>query len=75
MTQVLHQLVNDDPLTDVRGAASYLGLVGVVKHPEQSVRSLARKRRIKSTRIADKIMFRKSWLDKYIEQNTRDSVA
>ncbi len=61
---------NADPLYDAKGAAAYLGLVGVVKHPEQAVRSLCRKRRIRSTRVAGKVMIRKSWLEAYIGGNT-----
>ena len=63
---------NADPLFDAKGAAEYLGLVGVVKHPEQAVRSLCRKRRIRSTRVAGKVMIRKSWLENYIGENVRE---
>ncbi len=62
---------NADPLYDAKGAAAYLGLVGVVKHPEQAVRSLCRKRRIRSTPVADKVMVRRSWLEAYIGENVR----
>lgn len=67
--------MNDDPLFDAQAAAEYLGLAGVVKHPAQAVRNLARKRKLQSTRIADKLFFRRSWLEQYITQNTRQVVA
>ena len=67
---VADDATNPDPLLDARQAAEYLGLSGVVKHPEQSVRSLCRKRRIASTRVAGKVMVRRSWLEKYIQENT-----
>lgn len=62
---------NPDPLLSARAAARYLGLIGVVKHPEQAVRSLCRKRRLRSTRVAGKVMVRRSWLEAYLEQNAR----
>ena len=66
------QIDNPDPLVDARAAAVYLGLVGVVKHPAQAVRSLCRKRRLRSTRVAGKVMIRRSWLEEYIESNLRE---
>lgn len=60
---------NADPLLDARGAAAYLGLVGVVKHPEQAIRSLCRKRQLQSTRVAGKVMVRRSWLEKYLSDH------
>ena len=59
---------NSDPLFDAAKAAEYLGLAGVVKHPGQAVRALARKRRLRSTRIAGKVMIRRSWLETYIRE-------
>ena len=75
MTPVPTNTPNDDPLFDASGAAEYLGLVGVVKHPEQAVRTLCRKRRIRSTKIAGKIMVRRSWLEAYIAENVREDAA
>ena len=66
---------NPDPLFTARGAAGYLGLVGVVKHPEQAVRSLCRKRRLRSTRVAGKVMIRRSWLEAYLEQNAQPAAV
>lgn len=63
---------NDDPLFDAKSAAEYLGLVGVVKHPDQAVRALCRKLRLRSTRVAGKVMVRRSWLETYIQENTVD---
>ncbi|MFH0980922.1 MAG: hypothetical protein V2A79_05215 [Planctomycetota bacterium] len=65
---------NNDPLLDAKGAAAYLGLAGVVKHPAQCVRSLFRKRRIRCTTVAGRLMARRSWLDAYLEANTREAV-
>ncbi|HOW74105.1 MAG TPA: hypothetical protein PKY77_26165 [Phycisphaerae bacterium] len=62
---------NPDPLLDAVAAAAYLGLVGVVKHPAQAVRALCRKRRIQSTKVAGKVMVRRSWLEQYINENAR----
>ncbi len=62
---------NLDPLYDAAGAAAYLGLEGVVKHPAQAVRSLCRKRRLPCTLVAARLMIRRSWLEAYLEQNTR----
>ena len=64
--------VNPDPLLDAVAAATYLGLIGVVKHPAQAVRSLCRKRRIRSTKVAGKVMVRRSWLEQYITENARN---
>ena len=64
--------VNPDPLLDATAAATYLGLIGVVKHPAQAVRSLCRKRRIRSTKVAGKVMVRRSWLEEYISENARN---
>ena len=66
---------NSDPLFDAVRAARYLGLDGVVNHPAQAVRSLARKRKIRSTKVAGKIMIRQSWLEAYIQANTREVPA
>ena len=66
-------ILNADPLFDAKGAAAYLGLVGIVKHPEQAVRSLCRKRHIRSTRVAGKVMIRRSWLEAYIGGNIREA--
>ena len=66
-------VVNSDLLYSARAAATYLGLVGVVKHPAQAVRSLCRKRKLRSTRVADKVMIRQSWLEEYIVGHTRDA--
>lgn len=63
--------VNPDPLLDANAAAAYLGLVGVVKHPAQAVRALCRKRRVQSTKVAGKVMVRRSWLEQYIKENAR----
>ena len=63
---------NPDPLFDARAAAAYLGLVGVVKHPAQAVWALCRKRRLRSTRVAGKVMIRKCWLEAYIRQSERE---
>ena len=63
-------ILNPDPFLDAKQAAKYLGLTGVVKHPAQAVRTLCRKRRIASTRVAGKVMVRRSWLEKYIQENT-----
>ena len=62
---------NPDPLYSATAAAEYLGLVGVVKHPAQAVRALCRKRRLRSTIVAGKVMVRQSWLEAYITENTR----
>ena len=63
---------NSDPLYDAGAAAKYLGLDLLVKHPQQAVRTLCRKRQIRSTRIAGKVMVRKSWLESYIAENLRE---
>ena len=68
------QAPNTDPLYSAKAAAVYLGLVGVVKHPEQAVRSLCRKRHIRSTRVSGKVMIRQSWLESYIAGNAREAV-
>ena len=68
-------MINEDPLLDVDAAAVYLGLFGVVKHPAQAVRTLARKRRLQSTRIAGKIMIRRSWLEAYVAAGVRVAVV
>lgn len=65
---------NPDPFYDANGAARYLGLVGVVRHPAQAIRALCRKRRIRSTKVAGKVMIRRSWLEKYIANNARDAL-
>ena len=64
---------NPDPLLDTRAASTYLGLTGVVRQPAQAVRALCRKRRIKSTIVAGKIMIRQSWLEAYIRANVREA--
>ena len=64
---------NSDPLYDAGSAAKYLGLNSVVKHPGQAVRTLCRKHRLRSTRIAGKVMVRRSWLESYIAENSRDA--
>lgn len=66
---------NEDPLFDSESAARYLGLCDVVKHPGQAVRSLCRKRRLRSTRVSGKVMIRRSWLEAYIAASTIDSVG
>ncbi len=66
---------NADPLYDASGAAEYLGLVGAVKHPGQAVRSLCRKRHIRSTKVAGKVMVRQSWLEAYINANVREGAS
>ncbi|GMU22573.1 MAG: hypothetical protein AMXMBFR13_26580 [Phycisphaerae bacterium] len=63
--------VNHDPLYGAEAAAAYLGLVGVVKHPAHAVRTLCRKRRLQCTRVAGKVMIRRSWLEAYIAENSR----
>jgi len=65
--------VNDDPLYDAEGAANYLGLVSVLRNPAQAVRALARKKKLRSTIIGGRYMFRRSWLEAYIERNPRSS--
>ena len=65
---------NPDPLLDAAGAARYLGLVGVVKHPEQAVRALCRKLRLTHAKVCGKIMVRRSELDRYIAEHTTDAV-
>ena len=65
---------NADPLYDAKAAAEYLGLAGVVKHPEQAVRALCRKRHLRSTRVSGKVMVRRSWLESYIAQHAREAV-
>ena len=72
MSLAAADIPNADPLYDASGAAAYLGLIGIVKHPEQAVRSLCRKRRIRSTRVAGKVMIRRSWLEAYIAENVRE---
>lgn len=62
-------LIDTDPFFTATGAALYLGLTNAVKHPAQAMRGLARKKKIKSTRIAGKLMFRKSWLEEFIKAN------
>jgi len=57
---------NPDPLLSATDAARYLGLVGVVKHPGQTVRNLIRKRQLRGSVVAGKIMTRVSWLEAYI---------
>lgn len=64
---------NADPLYDAGGAAEYLGLVSVVKHPEQAVRAMCRKRQLQSTRVCGKVMIRRSWLETYILENMREA--
>ena len=66
---------NPDPLLDARAAAAYLGLTGMVKHPEQAVRSLCRKRRLTHAKVCGKIMVRQSELDHYVRENTIERVA
>ena len=76
MTVLADMPSNPDPLYDAKGAAEYLGLTKTgIKHPEQAVRTLARKRRLRSTKIADKVMFRRSWLEAYIVANAREVAA
>lgn len=75
MSECPDHSVNADPLYDASGAAEYLGLKDVVKHPEQAVRTLCRKRRIRSTKVAGKVMVRQSWLEAYIAENTREVAA
>lgn len=63
---------NPDPLFDAKRTAAYLGLVGVVKHPAQSVRAMFRTMKLRSTVVAGKKMARRSWLEGYISRNTRE---
>ena len=69
------EVQNPDPLFNARAAATHLGLIGVVKHPEQAVRSLCRKRRLGSTRVAGKVMVRRSWLKAYLERNAQPAAV
>jgi hypothetical protein len=64
-----------DPMMNALEAARYLGLVGTVKYPQQATRALARRRRVRSTKVCGKVMFRRSWLDAYIEGNVREPVG
>ena len=66
---------NEDPLFDAEGAARYLGLCDEVKHPGQAVRSLCRKRHLRSTKVCGKVMVRLSWLEEYIQANAVDAVG
>jgi hypothetical protein len=68
------ETIQSDPFLDAKAAAEYLGLTAVVRHPGQAVRALARKRRLRSAKLAGKVMFRLSWLDEYIDSNTREPV-
>ena len=70
-----HEVDNPDPLYDAVGAARYLGLVGVHKHPAQAVRALCRKRRLRSTMVGGRIMIRRSWLEEYLGRSVREPVA
>ena len=63
-----------DPLYDAKAAAEYLGLAGIVKYPSQAVRALCRKRHIQSTKVAGKVMCRRSWLESYIAEHGREAV-
>ena len=71
--------VNDGPIEDpffsVEQSANYLGLAGVVKHPEQAVRALIRKRRLQAVRIGGRWMIRQSWLETYIGQHVQEAVT
>ena len=67
--------LNPDPIFGVKAAAVYLGLDKLVGHPEHSLRRLVRVKRIRSAVVAGKICFRRSWLDEYVEANTREPVA
>lgn len=71
VAEVAEHCSNPDPLLNAHAAAEYLGLTGVVKHPDQAVRTMARKRQIRSVKVAGKIMFRASWLETYITEHTR----
>lgn len=64
MTNVI---ANPDPFLSAKAAARYLGLDATVKWPEQSMRALARKGRIQSSRMAGKLMFRVSWLEAFVQ--------
>lgn len=68
-------VANSDPLFDAGAAARYLGLEGVVRHPAQAVRSLCRKRKLRSTKVCGKVMVRRSWLEEYIATNAVDCGA
>lgn len=63
------EAVNHDPLYSPTGAAEYLGLVDVVRHPAQAVRSLCRKRYLKSTKVCGKVAIRRSWLEAYLSKH------
>ena len=66
---------NSDPLFSAVGAADYLGLPGVVKHPAQAVRALCRKKHLRSTKVAGKVMIRQSWLESYIGNHSTEVQA
>jgi len=68
------EIVNSDPLLDASAAADYLGVSKTVRHPEQLVRALARKRRLTHTRVGGFLMFKKSWLDAYLVARTVEAV-
>jgi hypothetical protein len=63
--------LNPDPLLCAREAGRYLGLEGVVKDPGKTVRAMTRRKKLPSVLIAGKVFVRKSWLDEYIQQQTR----
>jgi len=63
---------NPDPFLAVGAAARWLGLDAMVRNPEQAIRTLARKRRLRSTRIAGKLAFRVSWLEEYANRQLRE---
>lgn len=68
-------LAVDDPFLSVEAAAQHLGLAGVVKHPEQAVRALIRKRRLQAAHIGGRWMIRRSWLETYIGQQVQEAAS
>lgn len=65
----------EDPFYSVEMAARHLGLMGVVKHPEQAVRALIRKRRLQAAHIGGRWMIRRSWLENYIVQHVQEAAS
>lgn len=61
---------NLDPLLTARDAAAYLSLTtDVVRDPAQTIRSLIRRKKLRGTTVAAKVMTRVSWLEQYIADN------
>ena len=63
----------EDPFYGADGAAEYLGLT-MLKHPAQAVRALIRKRRLRATRISDRWLIRRSWLEEFVAANIHEVV-